>query len=112
MQAAMKNKSKQNRWYISFASATALPVAGPAAFSDVVNPMLAKQTQGLKQSSGIVLVDFAGTPDARMLIDNLILSNNPKKVAMPLRFKEGKLKIAQLTDLHWEPNSEKSEKNP
>ena len=45
MQAAVKNKGKQNRWYISFASATALPVAGPAAFSDVVNPMLAKQTQ-------------------------------------------------------------------
>ena len=112
MQAAMKNKGKQNRWYISFASATALPVAGPAAFSDVVNPMLAKQTKGLKQTCGIVLVDFAGTPDARTLIDNLILSNNPKKVAMPLRFKDGKLKIAQLTDVHWEPNSEKSEKNP
>ena len=112
MQAAMKNKGKQNRWYISFASATALPVAGPAAFSDVVNPMLAKQTQGLKQACGIVLIDFAGTSEARTLIDNLILSNNPKKVAMPLRFKGGKLKIAQLTDVHWEPNSEKSEKNP
>ena len=112
MQAAMKNKGKQNRWYISFASATALPVAGPAAFSDVVNPMLAKQTQGLKQACGIVLIDFAGTADARTLIDNLILSNSPKPVAMPLRFKEGKLKIAQLTDVHWEPNSEKSEKNP
>ena len=112
MQAAVKHKGKQNRWYISFASATALPVAGPAAFSDVVNPMLAKQTQGLKQSCGIVLVDFAGTPDARTLIDNLILSNKPMKVAMPLRFKEGKLRIAQLTDVHWEPNSEKSEKNP
>ena len=112
MQTAMKNKGKQNRWYISFASATALPVAGPAAFSDVVNPMLAKQTQGLKQACGIVLIDFAGTPDARTLIDNLILSNSPKPVAMPLRFKEGKLKIAQLTDVHWEPNSEKSEKNP
>ena len=112
MQAAMKNKGKQNRWYISFASATALPVAGPAAFSDVVNPMLAKQTQGLKQACGIVLIDFAGTPDARTLIDNLILSNSPKPVAMPLRFKDGKLKIAQLTDVHWEPNSEKSEKNP
>ena len=111
MQNAMKNKGKQNRWYISFASATALPVAGPAAFSDVVNPMLAKQTQGLKQACGIVLVDFAGTPDARTLIDNLILSNNPKKVAIPLRFKDGKLKIAQLTDVHWDPNSEKSDKN-
>ena len=112
MQAAVKNKGKQNCWYISFASATALPVAGPAAFSEVVNPMLAKQTQGLKQACGIVLIDFAGTPDARTLIDNLILSNSPKPVAMPLRFKEGKLKIAQLTDVHWEPNSEKSEKNP
>ena len=70
MQAAMKNKGKQNCWYISFASATALPVAGPAAFSDVVNPMLAKQTKGLKQTCGIILVDFAGTPDARTLIDN------------------------------------------
>ena len=111
MQAAMKNNGKQNRWYISFASATALPVAGPAAFSDVVNPMLAKQTQGLKQACGIVLVDFAGTPDARTLIDNLILSNQPKQVAMPLRFKDGKLKIAQLTDIHWNPDSEKSDKN-
>ena len=111
MQAAMKNNGKQNRWYISFASATALPVAGPAAFSDVVNPMLAKQTQGLKQACGIVLVDFAGTPDARTLIDNLIHSNQPKQVAMPLRFKDGKLKIAQLTDIHWNPDSEKSDKN-
>lgn len=31
---------------------------------------------------------------------------------MPLRFKEGKLRIAQLTDIHWRPGSEKSEKNP
>ena len=111
MQAAMKNAGKDHRWYISFASATALPVAGPAAFSDVVNPMLAKQTQGLKQTCGIVLVDFAGNSDCRTLIDHLILSNNPKPVAMPLRFKEGKLKIAQLTDVHWNPNSEKSDKN-
>ena len=113
MKSAMKDVGKDNRWYISFASATALPVAGPAAFSEVVNPMLVKQTQDLKQSCGIVLIDFAGTPDGRALIDNLILSNNPKPVAMPLRFKEGKLRIAQLTDVHWTPGSEKSEKgNP
>ena len=113
MKAAMKNAGKNHRWYISFASATALPVAGPAAFSDVVNPLLAKQTQGLNQSCGIVLIDFAGSADGRTLIDNLILSNQPKPVAMPLRFKEGKLKIAQLTDVHWTPGSEKSEKgNP
>lgn len=112
MKAAMKNAGKNHRWYISFASATALPVAGPAAFSDVVNPMLAKQTQGLEAPCGIVLIDFAGTADGRTLIDNLILSNRPKPVAMPLRFKEGKLRIAQLTDIHWRPGSEKSEKNP
>lgn len=112
MKAAMKNAGKNHRWYISFASATALPVAGPSAFSDVVNPMLAKQTQGLEQPCGIVLIDFAGTADGRTLIDNLILSNRPKPVAMPLRFKEGKLRIAQLTDIHWRPGSEKSEKNP
>lgn len=111
MQDAMKNNGKNNHWYISFASATALPWAGPATFSDVVNPMLAKQTQGVKQVCGIVLIDFAGTKDARTLIDNLILSNRPKPVALPLRFKEGKLKIAQLTDMHWMPNSEHSEKN-
>lgn len=111
MKDAMKNAGKDYRWYISFASATALPVAGPAAFSDVVNPMLAKQTQGLKQTCGIVLVDFAGTSDCRTLIDHLILSNHPKPVAMPLRFKDGKLKVAQLTDVHWNPNSEKSDKN-
>lgn len=112
MKAAMKNAGKNHRWYISFASATALPVAGPSAFSDVVNPMLAKQTQGLEQPCGIVLIDFAGTADGRTLIDNLILSNRPKPVAMPLRFKGGKLRIAQLTDIHWRPGSEKSEKNP
>ena len=112
MKSAMKNGGKNNRWYISFASATALPVAGPAAFSDVVNPMLAKQTQGLKQSCGIVLIDFAGSADGRTLIDNLILSNQPKPVALPLHFKEGRLKIAQLTDVHWQPYSDKSEKNP
>lgn len=111
MQDAQKNKGKDHLWYISFASATALPWAGPAAFSDVVNPMLVQKTQGLKQACGIVLIDYAGTPDGRTLIDNLILSNNPKPVAMPLRFKDGKLKIAQLTDVHWEPHSEKSEKN-
>lgn len=111
MKDAMKNAGKGNRWYISFASATARPVAGPADFSNVVNPVLAKQTQGLKQACGIVLVDFAGTKEGRILIDNLILSNNPKPVPLPLRFKEGKLKIAQLTDVHWKPNSEKSDKN-
>ena len=77
MKDAIENRGKEHRWYISFASATALPVAGPAAFSDVVNPMLAKQTQGLKQACGIVLIDFAGTPEGRTLIDNLILSNRP-----------------------------------
>lgn len=112
MKSAMKDAGKDHRWYISFASATALPVVGPAAFSEVVNPMLVKQTQGLKQPCGIVLIDFAGTPDGRALVDNLILSNNPKPVAMPLRFKEGKLKIAQFTDVHWTPGSEKSDKNP
>ena len=112
MKAAMKNAGKNHRWYISFASATALPVAGPAAFSDVVNPVLAKQTQGLEQACGIVLIDFAGTADGRALIDNLILSNRPKPVAMPLRFRDGKLKIAQLTDIHWRPHAEKSSKNP
>lgn len=112
MKAAMKNGGKDSRWYISFASATALPTAGPTAFSDVVNPMLAKQTQGLEQSCGIVLLDFAGSAAGRALIDNLILSNRPEPVAMPLRFKNGRLKIAQLTDIHWDPNSEKSERNP
>jgi hypothetical protein len=111
MEDAINNKGKEHRWYISFASATALPLAGPTAFSNVVNPMLAKQTQGLKQACGIVLIDFAGTPSGRTLIDNLILSNQPKPVALPLRFKEGKLKIAQLTDVHWKPCSEKSDKN-
>lgn len=40
------------------------------------------------------------------------VSESSNRPVTPLRFKNGKLKIAQLTDVHWAPNSEKSEKVP
>ena len=30
---------------------------------------------------------------------------NNSQLSTPLRFKKGKFKIAQLTDIHWHPNS-------
>ena len=42
---------------------------------------------------------------------NSISDNSLVSDKTDLRFKNGKLKIAQLTDVHWEPGSEVSEKN-
>ena len=79
MTAAMQADPKDYKWFISYASATALPKAGPRAFSDVVNPWLAQKMQGVSKNCGIVLLDFAGTPAAKELIHALIMSNEPLK---------------------------------
>ena len=75
MQDAMKNARAHKTWYISFASATALPVNGPADFAKVVNPYLAEKTSSIGKICGVVLVDFVGTEAAQKMVDNLILSN-------------------------------------
>lgn len=43
--------------------------------------------------------------------NNPCVSNTANETATSLRFKNGRLKIAQLTDVHWEPGSDVSEKN-
>ena len=75
MQEAMKNAHATQTWYVSFASATALPLAGPAAFAKVVNPFLVEKTHSIGKTCGVVLVDFSGTDAVEKLINNLILSN-------------------------------------
>ena len=79
MKSAMDAAPDSYKWFISYASATALPKAGPQAFSDVVNPWLAQKMEGVKKNCGIVLIDFAGTPAAKELIHALIMSNEPLK---------------------------------
>ena len=75
MQDAMHKLQEEKTWYISFASATALPKAGPAHFAKVVNPYLAKKTVAASRPCGIVLVDFSGSEEIEVLIENLILLN-------------------------------------
>ena len=75
MQDAMKNKTSERKWMITFASATALPKAGPKDFAKVVNPFLIEKTKSLNQPCGLVLLDFSATPEAKEIIKNLILSN-------------------------------------
>ena len=57
MMAAMHEEENSNKWFISFASATAFPKDGPKDFSDKVNPGLAHEIQGLYKGFGIVLID-------------------------------------------------------
>ncbi|WP_154651966.1 metallophosphoesterase [Phocaeicola barnesiae] len=75
MMAAMHEEENSNKWFISFASATAFPKDGPKDFSDKVNPGLAHEIQGLYKGFGIVLIDFAGTSDGQELVKRLIGSN-------------------------------------
>ena len=62
-------------WHITFASATALPEEGPQAFAHIVNAKLANLTTRLTSPCGILLIDFAGSDDARIVIQNLIQAN-------------------------------------
>ena len=75
MKNAMKNALSDKTWYISFASATAIPVAGPADFAKVVNPYLVKKTKSMGKTCGVVLVDFSGSEAAQQIIVNLVLAN-------------------------------------
>lgn len=75
MTRAMMEPDKSDRWFISFASATAVPVDGPKRFADIVNPGVAHELQGIDRPCGMVLIDFAGTEDGRKLIDALIGTN-------------------------------------
>lgn len=75
MMAAADEKADSDKWFISFASATAFPGDGPKDFSDKVNPGLAHEIQGICKGFGIVLMDFAGTSDGRTLVKRLIESN-------------------------------------
>lgn len=77
MTAAMNEPSQSMKWFISFASATALPKNGPKDFSDVVNAALVQNMQGVQKNCGIVLIDFAGDKDAKALTKALIDSNQP-----------------------------------
>lgn len=75
MKAAMESPKTSNKWFLSFASATALPVDGPKDFSDVVNASLIQKLQGVNQPCGIVLIDFAGSEDGKTLT-RLLIENN------------------------------------
>lgn len=75
MTAAMQEPVVSDKWFISFASATALPADGPALFAERVNPALTHELQGIQQGCGIVLIDFAGTADGKKLVDTLIRTN-------------------------------------
>lgn len=75
MRKNTQNTNSEPKWIISFASATALPNAGPEDFAKVVNPYLVNKTKSLDSPCGIVLVDFSGTAAVQNLIKNLIISN-------------------------------------
>ena len=76
MQACMKEPAASDKWFISFASATAVPHNGPRDFSDVVNGALVEKLKGAKGSCGMVLMDFAGSEDGMELTKRLIETNN------------------------------------
>ena len=75
MTAAMNEPEVSDKWFISFASATAVPVDGPVKFSEKVNPALAHELQGIHKNCGVVLIDFAGTEDGKRLICHIIETN-------------------------------------
>ena len=75
MASAMNEPKESSKWFISFASATALPKNGPKDFSDVVHVSLIEKMKGVQKNCGIVLIDFAGDKDARTLTQLLINSN-------------------------------------
>jgi 1-phosphatidylinositol phosphodiesterase len=67
-------------WHITYASATALPEAGPQAFATIVNAQLVKfQQEHPQQTYGIVLIDFSGTTEGRTCISNIIRANKKEK---------------------------------
>lgn len=75
LQATQDRQSSDFTWHITFASATALPEAGPQAFATIVNPRLAQLTPQLTRPCGILLIDFVGSSAGRTLIHNVIRSN-------------------------------------
>ncbi len=70
--AQQSHLSSEHTWHLTFASATALPGEGPLAFATPVNQQLARLTTNLTHPCGILLIDYAGTPEARAITDNLI----------------------------------------
>lgn len=73
--AATQEPVASDKWFLSFASATALPTDGPVLFAERVNPTLVHELKGIQQGCGIVWIDFAGTTDGRKVVDTLIRTN-------------------------------------
>ena len=68
-----------HQWHITYASATALPEAGPQSFATIVNAQLAQQIhEQTHRPYGVVMIDFAGTTDGQTIIKSLINSNFQK----------------------------------
>lgn len=72
---AMTEPESSDKWFISFASATALPADGPEVFSDQVNPALAREMEDLNAPAGIIMIDFAGDRYGSLLTEHIIESN-------------------------------------
>lgn len=75
IQKSSEEPFESNKWFISFASATALPKDGPKAFADIINPVIAGfLTENLK-NQGIVMIDFSGSQSGEKVIHQIIRSN-------------------------------------
>lgn len=75
MKMAMQASPDAGKWFISYASATAMPKAGPEEFSDIVNPWLAEKMSGIRQNCGILFIDYVGSAAAKELVLSMIQSN-------------------------------------
>lgn len=64
-----------NKWYISYASATAIPADGPRDFSDRINTALAHELKMYRKPYGMIYMDFSGTDDAIELVKVVVSSN-------------------------------------
>lgn len=75
MRLSIAEKKASNRWFVSFASATAIPKDGPKDFADKVNAGLLHELQGINNGCGLVFMDFVGTADGLLLVNKLIKTN-------------------------------------
>lgn len=79
IESAMNASPDGFKWFISYASATAMPKAGPAAFSDIINPWLAEKIAGTRKCCGILFIDHADSPAGKELVRSMIESNEGLK---------------------------------
>ncbi|WP_181214389.1 phosphatidylinositol-specific phospholipase C domain-containing protein [Phocaeicola faecicola] len=75
IQKSSEEPVDSHKWFISFASATALPKDGPKAFADKINPTIYEFLAKSPKNRGIIMIDFSASPSGEKIIQQVISSN-------------------------------------